>query len=72
GEVHDSGEEALLAFVRRMTGIDSLAWLIPQRANTVIEALKSWLARAEAKRQSRPAEISQTCLLGCQPKRDRN
>lgn len=45
--VRDSSEEALQAFVRRMTSVDSLAWLNGNQANRVIEALKSWRTRAE-------------------------
>lgn len=46
GAVRDSSELALNHFVKRMTGIETLSWLTPEAANKVIEALKSWSARA--------------------------
>lgn len=45
GAVRDPAERALDAFVRRQTGIESLAWVGPDEANRAIEALKDWCAR---------------------------
>ena len=41
---------ALLAFVKRMTGLDDPEWMTVTQANTVTEALKAWRKRAEAAR----------------------
>ncbi|WP_119167093.1 regulatory protein GemA [Algihabitans albus] len=46
GEVADPRESALDSFAKRQTGVASLAWLKPQQANQVIEALRAWCARA--------------------------
>ncbi len=46
GEVQDPAESAIAAFVRRQTSLEALQWLTPSEANRVIEALKSWCARA--------------------------
>lgn len=46
GVVRDRTDKALDAFVKRQTGIDRLAWLNPDKANAVIEALKAWAARS--------------------------
>jgi hypothetical protein len=40
----------LLAYVKRMTGVDDPEWLSPDQARTVTEGLKSWRARELAKR----------------------
>lgn len=45
GAVHNNDDAALDAFVKRLTGIDSFRWLMPVKANLVIEALKDWCAR---------------------------
>ncbi|MDO8837994.1 MAG: regulatory protein GemA [Parvibaculum sp.] len=45
GVLRDASDKALDAFVERQTGIAHLAWLGPQQAFRVIEALKSWCAR---------------------------
>lgn len=46
GVVRDRRDKALLAFIRRQTGIDHTRWLRePADARKAIEALKSWLAR---------------------------
>ncbi|MBX3447536.1 MAG: regulatory protein GemA [Parvibaculaceae bacterium] len=45
GAVRNKTDEALDAFVERQTGIAHLAWLGPQQAHRVIEALKDWCAR---------------------------
>lgn len=42
--------QALLSFVKRMTGKDDPEWLAPAEANKVIEALKDWQHRELAKR----------------------
>ncbi|WP_299001703.1 gp16 family protein [uncultured Shewanella sp.] len=55
--VRDGSETALDSYVRRMSarlnitndiakGVDSVAWLNPQQAYTVLESLKSWHKRA--------------------------
>lgn len=46
GIVRDRTDTALVAFVRRQTGIDHAAWVRdPKDAAKVIEALKAWIAR---------------------------
>lgn len=46
GLVRNREDAALIAFVKRQTGIDSTRWLRdPAAANKVIEALKDWLTR---------------------------
>lgn len=45
-EVEDDSDRAITAFVRRQTGISSLRFLDHRSANSVIEALKAWVARA--------------------------
>ena len=49
GAVHDASNHALLAFVGRTTGtgVADVRFLPPAQASTVIEALKSWLGRAQ-------------------------
>ncbi|MCX5497303.1 regulatory protein GemA [Kaistia dalseonensis] len=47
GVVKDRADTALVAFVKKQTGIDHLAWLRdPRDAAKAIEAIKAWLARA--------------------------
>jgi hypothetical protein len=47
GIAREHDDRALIAFVRRQTGIDHPRWLRdPARARAVIEALKDWLTRA--------------------------
>lgn len=45
GIVQDRSDKALYAFVKRQAGVDRLDWLEAAAAASVIEALKSWLAR---------------------------
>jgi len=46
GVVKDKTDTALVAFVRRQTGLDHVTWLRdPKDAAKAIEALKAWLAR---------------------------
>lgn len=40
---------ALVAFVKRQTGIDNPEWLSPEQANKVTEGLKAWRKRHEDK-----------------------
>lgn len=49
GLVREPSESALTAFVRRQAGVDDPRWLAPGAAFRVIEALKSWAARASEK-----------------------
>jgi phage gp16-like protein len=42
GVVRDPSERALAKWVKRMTGVDSLAWLDARQKGVVIEALKKW------------------------------
>ncbi len=44
-KVQNSSEEALAAYVKRMTGVAALQWLDVKKGTTVIEALKKWLKR---------------------------
>lgn len=45
GVVHNRSEEALAAFVKRMTGVDALSWLTAAQASRMIEHLKQWRDR---------------------------
>ncbi|TAM05608.1 MAG: regulatory protein GemA [Paraburkholderia sp.] len=45
GAVQNRAEEALAAFVKRMTGVDALDWLSSAQASRVIEHLKRWRDR---------------------------
>ncbi|RQY11139.1 gp16 family protein [Burkholderia stagnalis] len=45
GVVQNRSEEALAAFVKRMTGVDALDWLSSPQASRVIEHLKKWRDR---------------------------
>ena len=45
GKVRDASLQALNAFVKRQAGTSHVSWLVPEKANSVIEALKAWLAR---------------------------
>lgn len=49
GQVNDPSEAALSKYVKRITSIESLAWLNTEQASQVIETLKKWLSRVEAK-----------------------
>lgn len=46
GEVDQSEDRAISAFVKRQTGVNALRWLDHRSAPSVIEALKAWLERA--------------------------
>lgn len=46
GVVQHAEEIALRAYVKRLTGVDHLAWLDVAQASRVIESLKSWCDRA--------------------------
>lgn len=46
GKLRNGSPQALRRFVTRTTGVEALEWLTARQANTVIEALKSWLARS--------------------------
>lgn len=52
GAIEHDSTAALRAFVKRQTGKDVLAWLSTSEARTVIESLKQWVARSEAKAAS--------------------
>ncbi len=43
--VDDRNMPALLAWVKRQTGVDRLEWLKGRQEDLVIESLKAWLAR---------------------------
>lgn len=45
GVVQNRSEEALAAFVKRMTGVNALEWLSSPQASRVIEHLKKWRTR---------------------------
>lgn len=46
GLVHNRNDEAIIAFVKRQTGLDHARWLRdPDDGKRVVEALKDWLAR---------------------------
>ncbi|MCB1832076.1 MAG: regulatory protein GemA [Geminicoccaceae bacterium] len=45
-KVRNDSPQSLDAYCKRMTGIDRLEWLDPERANVVIEGLKAWKNRS--------------------------
>jgi phage gp16-like protein len=45
GYVLNPSESALAAYIKRITGIESLAWLDMPQASQIIETLKDWLNR---------------------------
>lgn len=45
GRVEANTDQALAAYVKRMTGRDSIRWCSVAQKTTLIEALKKWLAR---------------------------
>lgn len=65
GVVDDRRDAALLAFVRRQTGLEALTWVRDPRDGTrVIEALKDWLAReADVDWKARPARPKEAVLI---------
>ena len=50
GELRDSSEKALLAYVKRLTGVSRMEWLTAVQMSYVIETLKSWGERVRAAR----------------------
>lgn len=48
GAIENASEQALDAFVKRQTGIDSLAWADGPAKVRVVEALKGWARRVGA------------------------
>ena len=42
GVVRDASDRALDAWIKRMTGVDSIRWLKGQQMNLVLESLKKW------------------------------
>lgn len=47
GAINDASEEALVAFVKNMTGVEALQWLSGEQASQVIENLKQWAGRTK-------------------------
>lgn len=45
GAVRNPSEEALAAYVKRITGVDALQWINGVQAETLIESLKKWAMR---------------------------
>lgn len=45
GAVKNPAEEALAAYVKRITGVDALQWLSGDQSETLIETLKKWAMR---------------------------
>ena len=45
GVVHDGSNRALCKFVKRLSGVDHLAWCNGQHKYRIIEALKEWAER---------------------------
>ncbi|MGB3067051.1 MAG: regulatory protein GemA [Ottowia sp.] len=45
GAIKNPSEEALAAYIKRMTGVDALQWINGQQAERVIEGLKKWALR---------------------------
>jgi len=46
GQVRSDTDGALLAYVKRQTGVETWRWLNGYQINSVIESLKKWAARA--------------------------
>jgi phage gp16-like protein len=49
GIVRDPSEASLANYVKRLTGVEALQWLDTRQASGVIEALKKWQQRVNAK-----------------------
>lgn len=47
GAVRNSSESALIAYVKRQTGVSALQWLNDHQAERVIESLKAWHQRSQ-------------------------
>lgn len=45
GKVHNGSDAALQSYVKRMTGVDNLAWCDDRQLWKLIEALKKWAKR---------------------------
>ena len=58
GAVRDPSEGALAGFVKRQHKIDALQWISSDQASRVIEALKSWVKRTEAKKAGEADETA--------------
>lgn len=50
GVLRNISEAALLAYVKRLTGVERMEWLDAGQLSYVIETLKSWLARVEGEK----------------------
>ncbi len=49
GHVRVDTDAALLSYVKRQTGVEQWRWLNGYQINAVIESLKKWIAREDAK-----------------------
>ena len=47
GFVRVRSDKALQAYVKRMTGVDNLAWCSGRQVSMLIESMKQWLEREE-------------------------
>lgn len=45
GAVNNASEEALAAYVKRITGVDALQWIDGRQAERTIETMKKWAMR---------------------------
>lgn len=59
GRVNDRRGGALAAFVKAQTGVDAMAWLDGRQQYQVIEQLKNWLGRDDAKQAAARRERAQ-------------
>lgn len=50
GIVRDGSEQALNHYINRMVAVAQVGWLHGKKANTIIESLKQWQARALAEK----------------------
>lgn len=55
GAVFDPSEKAIQRFCKNQVKVDRLEWLTVNQAIQLIETLKSWMARAEKKREKERA-----------------
>ncbi|WP_313377809.1 gp16 family protein [Achromobacter insolitus] len=59
GAIQNSSEEALAAYVKRMTGVDALQWTSGRQTERVIESMKKWALRfLPAQIQTAAAEVA--------------
>lgn len=68
GEVRDPSEEALAAYVKRMSRVADPRWLTPKKADAVIKGLRGWCERVgwDVPSGAEPALIVKVSLIRAQ------